>query len=45
MAEDKIIPEIQFPMLPDDIDDGLKRYLTELEHVLRDSLRGSMWIS
>ncbi len=42
--EDKIIPEVIFPPIPEDIDSELRVYLMELEKVLRRSLRGSMFL-
>lgn len=40
--EEKVIPEINFPILPKNIDDEMREYLTELERVLRDALKGSL---
>lgn len=45
LNEDNVIPEINFPVIPTNIDSELAEYLVELELVLRDSLRGSSYLS
>ena len=39
-----IIRDVNFPQIPENIDEELKEYLINLESVLRDSLKGSMFI-
>ena len=39
-----MIRDINFPEIPDSLDDELKEYLRNLTLVLRDSLKGSMYI-
>ena len=38
------IREIQFPTMPNDVSDEMRDYLVELERVLKDSLKGSIYI-
>ena len=43
--ETRIVPEVAFPVIPESVDEDLKRYLTELEVVLKESLRASLLFS
>ena len=45
IREDTVVPEVQFPVMPDSLDEETKKYLTELEIVLRESLKGSLWLN
>ena len=42
--EEKVVPEINFPKIPDSVDDEMRDYLVELENVLRGALKGSLWL-
>lgn len=42
--EEKVVPEISFPIIPDNVDEKMRDYLTELERVLREALKGSLYL-
>ncbi len=44
MPDEFNIREINFPIIPDSASDEMKEYLTELQDVLRESLKGSLYI-
>ncbi len=43
--ETTIVPEINFPVVPEEASEEMKKYFTELEIVLREALKGSLWLS
>lgn len=42
--ENKVVPEIQFPNIPESADEDMKKYLIEFETVIRGALKGSLWL-
>jgi hypothetical protein len=42
--EDNVVPEINFPKIPDSIEGELRDYLLERDRVLRDALKGSLYL-
>ncbi len=39
------IPEIQFPEIPESADEDMRAYLLEMESLLRESLKGSLYVN
>jgi len=45
VRKENIVPEMHFPRIPYNIDNEMREYLSELERVLLESLKGSLWLS
>lgn len=43
--ETAIVPEVNFPVIPEEASEEMKKYFTEFETVLRGVLKGSLWLS
>ena len=39
------IPELQFPKIPESADEDMRNYLLELERMLGEALKGSLYIN
>ena len=39
------IPELQFPKIPESADEEMRSFLLEYERMLRDALKGSLYVN
>ena len=39
------VPELQFPKIPESAEEDMREYLLELERMLREALKGSLYIN
>lgn len=44
MSEDSVIRKISFPPIPSDISDEMREYLLELQVVVEEALKGSLFL-